>query len=321
MKKVLSVIACALATAMLLCSCVLPQKPEEGFKIVCTTFVEYDLIRNITGSENNIVLLNKNGADMHGFEPTAKDIVEIRTASLFVHVGGASDKWVDKTVTATENPDLKTVALMSYVETLSLEDIESMEFGEHHAHDHSQHSHTHSSDEADEHIWLSLKNTIGITNGLCNDLCEVDPENAAQYRANAAAYVAKLEALEKEYEKVFTGTERNVILFADRFPFGYLTHDYGVAHLAAFTGCSSESEITAETFAHLIEHTNELNLPYVLVLDGSDGKTAKTVCDATGAKALTVDSMQNVSLTDVENGATYIGIMQKNLEIFEEALN
>ncbi len=321
MKKTIAIINCAVIITLLLCSCATLAKPVEGFKIVCTSFVEYDFLRNITGSENNIILLNKNGADMHGFEPTAKDIVEIRTASLFVHIGGASDKWVEKTVTATENPDLKSVALMSYVETLSLEDIETMAFGEHHAHDHSEHSHTHSAEEADEHIWLSLKNAIIITNGLCNDLCEIAPQNANEYRANATAYVAKLKALEKEYEKVFTAPERNVLLFADRFPFVYLTHDYGVAHLAAFTGCSSESEITAETFAHLIEHTNELKLPYVITLDGSDGKTAKTVCDATGAKALTVNSMQNVSITDVKSGTTYLGTMQKNLEIFKEALN
>lgn len=321
MKKVLSIIACLIISAVLFCSCATLPKPVEGFRIVCTTFAQYDFLRNILGSEENIILLNKNGADMHGFEPTAKDIVEIRTASLFVYNGGASDKWVERTINATENPDLKSVAVMDYVETLSLEDIETMQHGEHHVHDHAEHEHSHSPEEADEHIWLSVKNAIAITNGLCEDICEVDAANAEKYRANAAAYVAELEALEKEYEKVFTSSKRNVILFADRFPFGYLTHDYGVSYLAAFTGCSSESEITAETFAHLIEHTNELELPFVLKLDGSDGKTAQTVCQASGAKALTVDSLQSVSETDIKNGTTYIDTMKNNLEIFKEALN
>ncbi len=321
MKKVLSIITCLLLITTIFSSCAVPQKATGGFKIVCTTFVEYDFIRNITGSEENIILLNKNGADMHGFEPTAKDIVEIRTANLFVYIGGASDRWVDRLISSNDNPDLKCVALMNYVETLTLEDIETMQFGKHHTHNHAEESHEHSPEEADEHIWLSVKNAITVVNGLCEDICAIDSANAEKYKANAASYVAKLDALENEYEKVFTDSKRNVILFADRFPFGYLTHDYGVSHLAAFTGCSSESEITAETFAHLIEHTNELELPYVLMLEGSDGKTAKTVCNASGAKALTVDSLQTVSETDIKNGTTYIDSMKNNLKIFKEALN
>ena len=321
MKRVLSIIACLLITATLLCSCGLPAVPQEGLKIVCTSFVQYDFIRNIIGSEDNLILLNKNGADMHGFEPTAKDIVEIRTASLFVYVGGASDKWVERTINSTENHDLKAVAMMDYVETMTLEEVETLEYGEGHTHNHDEHSHDHSPEDADEHIWLSLKNSIRIINGLCNEICEIDPDNADKYKANTASYIAKLEALEKEYESAFTNSERNVLLFADRFPFAYLTHDYGVSHLAAFTGCSSESEITAETFAHLIEHTNELSLPCILALEGSDGKTAKTVSEATGAKVLTVDSLQSVSETDISNGANYYDIMKNNLEIFKEALN
>lgn len=321
MKKVLSLIALLLVAATLFCSCAMLPKPVEGLKIVCTSFVEYDFIRNIIGGGENVILLNKNGSDMHSFEPTAKDIVEIRTANLFVYNGGASDIWIESVINETENANLKSVALVDYVETLSLEDVETMEYGAHHSHDHSEHDHGHSPEDADEHVWLSVRNAIEIVNGLCEDICSVDPENAEKYRANTASYVAQLEALEAEYEKVFTLSERNVLLFADRFPFVYLTHDYGVSHLAAFTGCSSESEITAETFAHLIEHTKELGLPYVLRLDGSDGKTAQTVCDATGAKALTVDSLQSVSLKDIECGTTYLDTMKNNLEIFKEALN
>lgn len=321
MKKILSVIACILTAAIALCSCNVPIIPQGGLKIVCTAFPQYDFIKNIIGDDKNIILLNKNGADLHGFEPTAKDIVEIRTASLFVYIGGASDVWVERAVNSTENPDLKSVAIMDYVETLSLEDVETMEYGEHNHHDHADHDHSHSPEDADEHIWLSIRNAIRITNGLCEEICALDPENAEKYRSNTAAYVAKLEALDKEYEAAFANSKRDVLLFADRFPFAYLTHDYGVSHLAAFTGCSSESEITAETFAHLIEHTKELSLPCVLKLEGSDGKTAQTVCSATGAKALTVDSCQTVSAQDIQNGSNYLDIMTKNLEIFKEALN
>lgn len=321
MKKISAVIFAALILLTSLCSCQNRIITEEKLKIVCTTFPQYDFVRNILGNDENVSLLINNGSDLHGFEPTAKDIVEIRTASMFVYIGGASDAWVERAVNATENPELKTVAIMDYIETLSLEDIESLEHGSDHIHDHSQHDHDHSPEEADEHVWLSLRNSIKIVKGLCGEICKLDPENAEKYSSNAAQYINKLESLEKEYQQVFSESERNILLFADRFPFGYLTHDYGISHIAAFTGCSSESEVTAETFTRLIEETKDHNLKYILILEGSDGKTARTVCEATGAAALTVDSCQTVSSADIENGANYLGIMTNNLKIFKEALN
>ncbi len=320
MKRISAVICIIVLLAAGLCGCSNQPVSTDDLKIVCTTFPQYDYIKNILGSDDNLTLLISNGSDLHGFEPTARDIVEIRTADLFVYVGGASDKWVERTIDSTENPDLRSVAIMDYVNTLSLEDIESLEHGGHHTHDHSSHDHSHSPEDADEHIWLSIRNAIKITEGLCEEICSLDPDNASLYKSNTAAYIEKLTALEKEYESVFSNAERDILLFADRFPFGYLTHDYGISHIAAFTGCSSESEVTAETFAHLIEHTNEHKLPYVLILEGSDGKTARTVCEATGADVLTVDSCQTVSSADIENGTDYLGIMSKNLEIFKEAL-
>lgn len=321
MKKLSAVFLAAFMLLVSFCSCRNEIPANEKLKIVCTTFPQYDFVRNILGSDENVSLLIKNGSDLHGFEPTAKDIVEIRTASMFVYVGGASDAWVERAVSATENPNLRSVAIMDFVETLSLGDIESLEHGVRHAHDHSTHDHNHSPEEADEHIWLSLKNAIGIVNGLCEEICSLDSANAERYRSNAKAYIEKLEALDSEYHKVFSEAKNDVLLFADRFPFGYLTHDYGVSHIAAFTGCSSESEVTAETFTRLIEQTKEHNLRYVLILEGSDGRTARTVCEATGAKALTVDSCQTVSENDIVNGANYLDIMTNNLKIFKEALN
>ncbi|MBO5859721.1 MAG: zinc ABC transporter substrate-binding protein [Clostridia bacterium] len=321
MKRIISLFVVAVMLLISLCSCSDYTATQDEMKIVCTTFPQYDYIKNILGTDENLSLLINGGSDLHGFEPTAKDIVEIRTATMFVYIGGASDSWVERVIDSNENPNLKSVAIMDFVDTLSLKDIESLEHGGNHTHDHTSHDNHHSPEDADEHIWLSLKNSVKIVKGLCEEICAIDPDNAEKYRANTDAYVNKLELLDKEYESAFADANKDILLFADRFPFGYLTHDYGISHIAAFTGCSSESEVTAETFAKLISETKENSLSYVLILEGSDGKTARTVCDATGAKALTVDSCQTISSQDIENGTSYYEIMKSNLEIFKEALN
>ena len=114
------------------------------------------------------------------------------------------------------------------------------------------------------------------------------------------------------------------MLFADRFPFRYLADDYGLTYFAAFTGCSAESEASFATIAFLAGKIDELNLPAVLTIEGGNHKIADTVI-ATASnpdrKVLTMNSMQSVTAEDVENGMTYLSMMEENLTVLKEALN
>ena len=310
MKKFISVILTAVFCALALCSCNGTTVESGSLSIVCTTFPQYDYLKNIIGSEECLTLLIDDGGDLHSFEPTAQDIIRISSADLFVYVGGNSDKWVEATLKSANNPDLKTIALTELVETYEEEYVAGME----HEH-HNEHA------AIDEHIWLSLRNAAKITQALCDAVCEIDKENEQIYKTNAEEYISQLNALDKEYSAVINSAKRNVVLFADRFPFRYLIEDYGLEYYAAFAGCSSESEASFKTMAFLIDRTKELALPIILTIDGSDGSLAKTVCDETGAKSAELDSCQSVSSEDIKNGTSYINIMKSNLEVLREALN
>ena len=313
MKKILAVIAAAITMLCIFCGCNKTNSTEaDGIKIVCTAFPQYDFAKNILGdTEGDIILLTDNGADLHSYEPTAADIIEISSADLFIYVGGASDEWVDGIIRSANNPELKALAIMDTVEAL----YDEKENDEHHNHEHEHEA------QKDEHVWLSPKNAATITKAICDKMCEADSGNSSVYTANANAYIEKINALDKEYEAVINSAERRVLLFADRFPFRYMTEAYSLEYYAAFSGCSSESEASFETMALLIDKTRELSLPVILTIDGSDGSLAKTVSSETGAKTKTLDSCQSVSITDIENGTDYLKIMASNLEVLKEALN
>lgn len=318
MKKISAVILAAMLMLCAFCGCGDNSNTAQGIKIVCTSFPQYDFAKNILGNiVGSVVLLTENGEDLHSYEATAKDIVEIGTADLFIYVGGVSDEWVEGILKSANNPDLKTLAIMDCVETLDEERVAGMQHE--HEYEHGE-EHQHEA-QKDEHVWLSLGNAVKITEAISAELCAIDAENAAVYSANTDAYINKLNALDAEYRNTVESAERNVLLFADRFPFRYLTESYGIEYHAAFAGCSSESEASFETMAFLIDKTKELSLPVVLTIDGSDGSLAKTVCSETGAEARTLDSCQSVSKADIENGTTYLGIMTSNLEVLKEALN
>lgn len=318
MKKFICLIFSALITVSF-CACGNPtDNGSDELSIVCTAFPQYDYIKNIIGSEKNLTLLLDDGGDLHNYEPTAQDIISIGSADLFVYIGGVSDEWVEGALQSANSKTLRTIAIMDLVDTYEEEYVAGMQ----HEHSHS-HNEAHSGDHKneDEHIWLSLRNSAEITQALCDEICKIDPANAEKYKTNAQNYINKLNSLDKEYESVIESAKRDVLLFADRFPFRYLIEDYNLTYHAAFAGCSSESEASFETMAYLIDKTAELKLPVILTIEGSDGSLAKTVCDETGAKSATLNSCQSVTAQDIENGTSYINIMKSNLEILQEALN
>lgn len=315
MKKIISVITVATLAALILCSCNSGVAKKDMLSIVCTTFPQYDYLKNILGSEENLTLLLNDGGDLHSYEPTARDIVTISTADLFVYVGGNSDKWVESTLRSAGNASLKTVVLTELVKTYEEEYVAGMEHNHEHEHKHDEHC------TPDEHIWLSLRNAAKITQSLCDAVCEIDNKNASIYKSNAEKYISELNDLDTEYKSAVKAAKRKTVLFADRFPFRYLVEDYDLTYYAAFAGCSSESEASFQTMAFLIDKTKELSLPVVLTIDGSDGSIAKTVCSETGAKAAMLDSCQSVSAEDIINGTSYLKIMKNNLEVLKEALN
>lgn len=196
------------------------------------------------------------------------------------------------------------------------------EHGEHEDHDHDDHAgHVHNHE--DEHIWLSLRNAQKLSRVMAMELAFLDADNASTYLANQKAYAEKLDNLDKQYQAVVDAAQNKTLLFGDRFPFRYLTEDYGLTYYAAFSGCSAETEASFETVAFLANKADELKLPAILVLDGSDGKIAKAVLGASKDNTrplIVMDAMQTVDAQMVKEGVTYLGVMEKNLESLKEAL-
>ena len=290
-------------------------KKDDRQKIVVTVFPEYDWVINVLGDkkqEYNLILLQNNGADLHNFQPTIADKGRILDSAMFIYVGGESDKWAEDMLVGNKIPSV--INLMDVLGDKAIEE-EEMEDEEEH-----EHEHEHGEKEYDEHVWLSLKNTKIFVQEIAEELGRVNPENAEVYRNNAGNYIAELTALDEEYERAVAEGEKAAIVVADRFPFLYLTSDYGITYFAAFSGCSAETQANPLTIARLAEKTDEYGLNAIIKLEGSDGRWAEAVKSATtnkNQKILTLDSMQT---TVIKDGKTYLAAMRSNLEVLKEAL-
>ena len=350
MKKIISVLMTVLVVVSCLGGCGSNGQSvnNEKLTIVTTIFPEYDWVVNILGdkaTDADVTMLLDNGVDLHSFQPTAADILKISSCDVFIYVGGESDGWVDDALQEAVNKNMIVINLLEelgdsvkeeeVVEGMQEEDEEHEhhhdEDGDEDEHHHDEdededHDHHHDEDEVeyDEHVWLSLKNTAVLIDSITEALSKADPDNASVYRSNADAYKEKLAELDGRYEEVVAAANKNTVLFGDRFPFRYLTDDYGLNYYAAFVGCSAESEASFETITFLSEKVDELGLGAVLTIEGNDHRIAETVIQNTAEgnqKVLTMDSMQSVTKDDVAKGVTYLSIMEENLNVLQDALN
>lgn len=319
---------------------------DGRYKIVCTTFPQYDWVKQIIGDDDrfNVKLLLGNGVDMHSYQPTVDDMYQVATADMFVYVGGSSDKWVSDALKNARNKNMKVVNMMEVIgDKAKVEElVEGMQEEKHDSHSHSHDSdndwhshdsdgdshgdgHEHSEDEHDndEHMWLSLSNAMIITQELADNLKQIDSDNADKYEANAKEYIGRLKELDNRYREAVSGAANKTIMFGDRFPFRYLADEYGLKYYAAFPGCSAETEASFETVTFLSGKADELGLKAIYVIENSDKRVAQTIVKNTKTKnqeIITMNSMQSVSNKDIAAGVSYIGIMEDNLSALKKGL-
>lgn len=326
---------------------------SNKISIVCTTFPQYDWVKNILGEEAehfDVTLLLDNGVDMHSYQPAVKDIATAGSSDLFIYVGGESDTWVEDALKEAKNKDLKAINLMETLDNFVKEEevVEGMQeerksLG--HSHEKSskekqeqtqKESHENSQEingqkeaadeepEYDEHIWLSIRNAESIVKNIEKAIEQLDSDNAKVYQTNAKNYIKKLDTLDKQYANTIQNAKYKAILFGDRFPFRYMADDYDLKYYAAFAGCSAETMAGFETVTFLAKKADELRLPVILTIENSDGRIAEAVKSNTtkkNQKILAMNSLQSVTKEQIADGITYLQVMQENLSVLSEALN
>ena len=301
------------------------QTSTKNLKIVTTIFPIYDWVKNILGEKfdkNNVSILLDNSVDLHNYQPTSADIVKISNSDLFIYIGGESDKWVPSVLEQVSNKKLKAISLMEYINADLRPEEEKEGMEEDHEEEHE--GEEEHEEEYDEHIWLSLKNAKKLVSAISNVLQELDADNKSIYAENTTQYIDKLQTLDKEYADATNTDGNKTLIFGDRFPFLYMTKDYGLDYYATFKGCSAETEASFKTIAFLAQRLDEYNLDYIFTIEGTNHKIAETIIENSNnkdRKILTLNSMQSTTTKDIESGSNYIDIMQNNLDVLKQALN
>ena len=302
MKKMLFVILALLLTGSM------SAMAGGRLKVVATNFPCYDFARQVCGDGAEVTMLLKPGTEAHAYDPTPADILAMGNADLFVYIGGESDAWADGILASFDEGDRPaTLRMMDCVSDLVEED--DADAGHHGA-----------VPEYDEHIWTSPVNAAVMVRALGETLAGLDGADADAFREAANAYAAQIEGIDGALRRLVEGAKRKTLVFADRFPFVYLTREYGLDYVAAFSSCTADTEPSAQTVMALIDRVVSEDIPAVYTIELSTQAVARTVAEETGAGILTLHSMQTVTQDEFEAGESYVSLMQRNLEALGRGL-
>ena len=307
--RALALVLCLTLLVPCAVACQTPTADSDRLRIVCTVFPQYDIATHIAGDNAECFMLLETGkGDSHAWEPTVSQFALVADADLFLAVGGESESWTEELLHACELPESRVLRMLDVVEGLSAH--------ESHGHEHGHAGHDH----LDEHLWTDPDNMVTVAHAIADLLCAVDPAQTAYYRQNEAEYVEGLNRLSAAYHAALDTAPRKTVVVADRFPFRYLAHAYGLTYLAAFPGCASDTEPSLQTIHALMCAVEEQSLPVVLYVADSSQRIADVVCEGTGASKRALHACHTVSAAELAAGETYLSLMEQNLNVLKEAL-
>jgi len=312
------IVCLLLLTALLVLSftgCTSQRHRSSGkLQVVCTLFPYYDFVRQIGGGDVDVTLLVTAGREVHSFEPTPLDAIRLSEADVFIYNGGESEDWVEDLLEAAGENIGTVLAMMDHADVLAEEIQEGMQVREDGDGEDSDEI------EYDEHIWTSPVIAMELCRVIGEALMDADPAHADGYQARLDSYLARLEALDRDFRQVVDGAKRTTLVFGDRFPLLYFCRTYGLDYRAAFHGCSGDTEPSLATLKYLIDKVESEDIPVVYTIELSSRKIAGAIADTTGAKVLTFQSCQTVSRADFEGGETYLSLMERNVDALREGL-
>lgn len=283
---------------------------QSGLKVVTSSTILGDVTRQVGSNLIELTVLFPPGADPHTFEPRPQDVAAISEADVIVINGLGLEEALEPTLEA--NAKGVVVHASEGIEVLAFE-------GEEHEGE-EQEGEEHHHEGGDPHTWTDPNNVIVWTENIAAALAEADPSHAADYRANADAYIASLRELDgwirSEVEQI--PAERRKLV-ADHLAFGYFADEYGFEQIGALIGSfSTNAASSAQELAALEDTIKAQNVTAVFVGKTVNPELAAQVAQDTGTKLV---FLYTGSLSEAGGEAdSYIKFMRYNVNTIVEAL-
>ena len=306
------------------------QKAQEIKPVVSvSTFSLYEAAHAVAGDAIDVHPIVPAGNDAHMFSPNPMQVAELSKSALFIYNGAGFETWAE----SLKNTLPKTTHVIDMSQHVALQKNEEEHHDEHtdeadhdaHAHEaehhdeesHDEHAHHHHG-AYDPHYWLDIDNMIKMTQKMDAEFSKLLPNKAAQFHGNAATYIGELQKLKSEYTKGLSEC-KNRTLISNHDAFGYLAHANNLENVSVI-GLSSDEQPSAQTIAHVVETVKEHGMKTIFFEELINDNVSQTIAKETGAKAVALQPLENISQDELKSHQTYLSIMRENLKKLREAM-
>jgi zinc/manganese transport system substrate-binding protein len=280
-----------------------PASAQEKLKVIASFSILGDFVKNVGGDRTVVGTLVGANGNAHIYAPSPADVRKVADANVVVVNGLGFEGWLDRLVKASGTKAPIIVATNG---------IKPRERGR-------DDDHQHDRGRTDPHVWQSVANAKIIVTNIRDALIAADPSGKGAYDSNATAYLARLDALDRDVRDVIAkvpADRRRVITSHDAF--GYFEDAYGIDFIAP-QGVSTDAEASAKDIAAIITLIKKQKISAVFLENVTDPRLVKQIASETGAKV--GGTLYSDALTDDKGDATtYIELMRHNLKQLAAAL-
>jgi zinc/manganese transport system substrate-binding protein len=289
MRRLIWLLCCAFIAATH------PARAEGRLPVVASFSILADLVRNVGGDRIDVTVLVGPDGDAHVYEPAPADAKKIAASRLVFVNGFGLEGWLPRLVQAAGGKATVVTATNG---------IAPLRKGS----------------DADPHAWQSVVNAKTYVANISDALVATAPADAEFFRANATAYLAQLDALDREVrEAIATIPENRRKVISTHDAFGYFAAAYGIAFIAPL-GVSTESEASARDVAGIISQIKTAKIPAIFLENISDPRLIQRIAAETGARV--GGTLYSDSLTGEKGDApTYIDMVRHNIKALTSALS
>lgn len=299
-----------------------PATGDEKIKVVATFYPMYDFAKEVVGDEGEVSLLIPAGTEPHDYEPSAKDMAAISDADVLVYNLDEFETWMDNVKDNLNKDKTLVIEAGDEIDLLAASgdghDHEEEEDHDHEAEESHDHEDEHDHDGKDPHVWTDPVMAIKEVQEIAKELGEKYPEKKATFDQNAAAYVAKLEKLDADYQAAFKDAKNKTFL-VQHAAFGYLAHQYGLTQ-ESIAGISPDQEPTPARLAELKHFVEDHGVSVIYFEENANSKVAETLSNETGVKLSVLNPLESLTNEQMKAGENYLSIMEDNLKALKESI-
>lgn len=246
---------------------------KKPLRVVTTFTVIQDIAQNVAGDAAIVESITKPGAEIHEYRPTPRDIVKAQSADLVIWNGLYLERWFERFFNNVEN--VPSVVVSDGIDPMGIR--EGAYTG-----------------KPNPHAWMSPRNAVIYVENIRKAFVKYDPDNAETYNTNAAAYTAKLKAMDVPLRKRLSAIPKEQrYLVTSEGAFSYLARDYGMRELYLWP-INADQMGTPRQVRHVIDEVRKHKIPVVFSESTVSDKPARQVAKETGARyggVLYVDSL------------------------------